>query len=119
MHHGRPLQQSFFTSQISVIGWLSSWGEYPCGDMFLPNELNHPITDIWLVKKDCCKGRPWCIVIGYEKPNTNFTVVTFNDPFVKPNDFYYIVIRQKGEMLSPGNDEYMAFLGPIFIDNVE
>ena len=46
------------------------------------------------------------------------------------NDFYYVVILQKGEfLLAPEDgyyvnpnvprDEYMTFIGPVFIDNVE
>jgi hypothetical protein len=51
--------------------------------------------------------------------------VTFEDPEVQPNDFYYIAIRQKGELLerydetiTPG-DEYTAFIGPFFINSVD
>ena len=106
-------------SAISTFHGQDNSGKNMSPHGYSPDELDHPITDIWLVKKDCCKERPWCTVIGHEKPNTNFTVVTFNDPFVKPNDFYYVVIRQRDEMLSPGNNEYLAFLGPAFIDNVE
>ena len=70
------------------------------------------------MKKDANKGRPWCKVIGHATPNTDLAVVRFVDPDVKPNDFYWIAIRQQGEMLSPGGNEYMAFLGTVFIDQV-
>jgi hypothetical protein len=76
-------------------------------------------SDIWVVKKDNNKGRPWCKVIGHVTPNENMTVVTFNDYDVKPNDYYWIAIMQKGEMFSPVNNRYMAFLGPVFINQVE
>ncbi|UCD13763.1 MAG: DUF3604 domain-containing protein, partial [Thermoplasmatales archaeon] len=85
---------------------------------YSPDELSYPISDIWLVKKDSEKGRPWCKVIGHATPDENVTIVTFEDLDVKPNDFYWIIIKQEGEMLSPDNNEYMAFLGPVFINNV-
>ena len=93
-----------------------------------PDELDYPIMDIWLVKKDRSRGQPWCKIIGNAKPNTNLAVVEFEDSDVQPNDFYYVVIRQKGALLEKENsgdkqdaarDEYMAFIGPVFIDNVE
>ncbi len=85
---------------------------------YSPGELSYPISDIWLVKKDSEKGRPWCKVIEHATPGENATVVTFTDSDVKPNDFYWIAIRQQGEMLSANNSEYMAFIGPVFINNV-
>jgi len=90
-------------------------------------ELDYPIQDIWLIKKDSDRGRPWCKVINHTTPNENTVVVNFEDNDVQPNDFYYVAIRQKGENLkrlgakinpdAPG-DEYMTFIGPVFIDNV-
>jgi hypothetical protein len=86
---------------------------------YLPDELEYPIADIWLVKKDVDRGRPWCKVINHTKPDENMAVVYFEDPDVQPNDFYWIAIRQKGQMLKPENgDEFMAFIGPFFINNV-
>jgi hypothetical protein len=90
-----------------------------CPHGYSPDELDYPISDIWLIKKDSERGRPWCKVIGHITPNTNTSVVTFNDSDVKTNDFYWIAIMQKGEMLSPDNNEYMIFLGPFFIDQVQ
>jgi len=93
-------------------------GKSMCPHGYSPSELSYPISDIWLVKKDSGKERPWCKLIGHVSPYENITVVTFEDSDVKPNDFYWIVIKQEGEMLSPNNNEYMAFLGPVFINNV-
>jgi hypothetical protein len=90
---------------------------YPHG--YSLDELDYTISDIWLVKKDREKGRPWCKVIGHVMPNTNYTLVTFNDPDVKPNDFYWITIMQKGKKLNQYNNAYITFLGPVFIDQVE
>jgi hypothetical protein len=81
-------------------------------------ELDHPIQDIWLLKKDRDRGRPYCKIIGHVEPNEDMAVVTFQDKDVQPNDFYYVAIRQKGQELQPGQNEYMAFIGPVFIDNV-
>jgi hypothetical protein len=86
---------------------------------YLPDELDYPITDIWLIKKDSERGRPWCKVINHTKPNDNLAVVLFEDIEVQPNDFYWIAVRQKGQMLKPEqDDEFMAFIGPFFINNV-
>jgi hypothetical protein len=82
------------------------------------DELDYPIQDIWIIKKDRTRGRPWCKVINHTSPNTDTVVVNFQDDDVQPNDFYWIAIRQKGQELKPGENEYMAFIGPIFIDNV-
>jgi len=94
---------------------------------YLNDELDYPIEDMWLIKKNNTKGRPWCKVIGHVSPKEDISVVTFEDPDVKPNDFYYVAVRQKGQNLkkllslinpdSPG-DEYMSFIGPVFIDSV-
>jgi len=81
-------------------------------------ELDYPIQDIWLVKKDRKNGRPWCKIIGHESPNNDIAVVTFYDDDVHPNDFYYVAIKQKGQELRYGEDEYMVFIGPVFIKNV-
>jgi len=94
-------------------------GKSMCPHGYSPEELSYPITDIWLVKKDSEKGRPWCKVIGHAKPNENTTLVTFFDSNVKPNDFYWIAIKQQGENLSSNNSDYMAFVGPVFINNVK
>jgi hypothetical protein len=81
-------------------------------------ELDYSIQDIWLIKKDRGQGRPHCKIIGHAEPNEDIAVVTFEDYDVQPNDFYYVAIRQKGQELQPGQNEYMAFIGPVFIDNV-
>ena len=86
---------------------------------YSPDELDYPITDIWLVKKDREKGRPWCKVINHTTPEKNMAVVLFEDADVQPNDFYWVAIRQKGQLIESGQyDEYMAFIGPVFINNV-
>ncbi|HHH79709.1 MAG TPA: DUF3604 domain-containing protein [Thermoplasmatales archaeon] len=95
-------------------------GKTMCPHGYLDTELAYPIQDIWLLKKDRIRGKPWCKVIGHVTPNKNLVVVNFEDPDVQPNDFYYVAIRQKGQLLDPdrGIDEYMAFLGPVFINQV-
>jgi hypothetical protein len=90
-----------------------------CPDGYSPNELAYNISDIWLIKKDRQKGRPWCKIISHVMPNEDIAVVTFSDADVRPNDFYWIAIRQNGQELQSNEDGYMAFLGPIFIDQVE
>ena len=86
---------------------------------YSPDELDHPITDIWIVKKDGSRGRPWCKVISHTKPDTNLAIVDFSDSEVLPNDFYWVAIRQKGQKLLPENsDEFISYIGPFFIDNV-
>lgn len=104
------------------------------------NKLNYPIEDIWLIKNDRDKGKPWCKVINHSTPNENLVVVNFQDYDVQPNDFYWVAIKQKGDLLKPRipqilinlipglrknwdcyqgeRDEYMAYIGPVFIDNI-
>ncbi len=93
-------------------------GKNMCPHNYTSEELDYPIQDIWLIKKDRTRGRPWCKIIGHETPNENIAVVFFEDIDVHPNDFYWIAIKQKGEELIDGENEYMAFIGPIFIDNI-
>ena len=93
-------------------------GRNMCPHKYLSAELDYPIQDIWLLKKDRDRGRPWCKVIGHATPNENMAVVSFEDIDVQPNDFYYVAIRQKGQELAPQQNEYMAFIGPVFINNV-
>jgi len=95
-----------------------SIGRSMCPHDYSPSELDYPIQDIWLIKKDRERGRPWCKVIEHVTPDADMTVVTFEDVDVQPNDFYWVAIRQKGQDLLSGQDEYMAFIGPVFIDNV-
>jgi hypothetical protein len=46
-------------------------------------------------------------------------VVFLEDTNVQPNDFYYVAIKQKGQKLMPENgDEFIAYIGPFFIDDV-
>jgi hypothetical protein len=107
---------------------------------FPAKQLNNPIQDIWLIKIDRDKGKPWCKIINHSTPNSNVAVAEFSDDDVQPNDFYWVAIRQKGKELIPKylptlmriapafykkwqnyvgeRDEYMAFIGPVFIDNV-
>jgi hypothetical protein len=105
------------TAQSTFPGYDSS-GKNMKPHSYLEDQLDYPIQDIWLIKKDNDKGRPWCKVINHTSPNTNTVVVNFQDFDVQPNDFYWVAIRQKGEELKPGQNEYMAFIGPVFIDNV-
>jgi hypothetical protein len=94
-------------------------GKSMCPHGYPPDELDYIITEIWLVKKDSNKGRPWCEVIGHATLDQNITVVTFKDPNVKPNDFYWLAIKQEREIFSPEQNEFMAFLGPVFINKVK
>ena len=86
---------------------------------YSPDELDYPITDIWLVKKDSDRGQPWCKVINHTKPNSNMVVEIFEDSNVQPNDFYWVAIKQKGQKLMPEDgDEFISYIGPFFIDDV-
>jgi hypothetical protein len=94
-----------------------------CPNGYNTSELSHPIQDVMLVKKDASRGQPWCKIIGTAHVNSSLAVVQFQDSDVHPNDFYFVVIRQHGEHLPVdeplgGNDEYLAFLGPVFIETV-
>jgi hypothetical protein len=102
----------------STFSGLDSSGKNMCPHGYSSIELDHPIQDIWLIKKDRDKGRPWCKVINHLSPNSELVVVNFTDYDVQPNDFYYVALRQKGEELKPGQNEYMTYLGPVFINNV-
>lgn len=101
-----------------------------CGKNMRPHAyskqtLNYPISDIWIIKKDTEKGRPWCKIINHTTPNTNTAVVNYVDEEVEVNDFYYIIIKQKGQVLEKNifkdfiSDSYLTFIGPVFINNVE
>jgi len=88
------------------------------------DELEYPISDIWVLKKDTDKGQPWCKVLAHLTPNTNLVVATIEDADVQPNDFYYVVIRQHGQDMELAQDsethrdQYTAFIGPVYIDQV-
>ena len=103
---------------MSTFPGLDSSGRSMCPHNYSIEELDHPIQDVWLLKKDRSRGRPWCKVVNHTTPNNNIVVVNFEDADVQPNDFYYIAIRQKGQELKAGENEYMAFIGPVFIENV-
>ena len=109
--------------KITITAQSTFQGEDNSGKSMKPHgysddELDYQIQDIWLIKKDRDLGRPWCKVINHTKPNSNTAVVNFQDYDVQPNDFYWVAIRQKGQELVTGENEYMAFIGPVFIDNV-
>jgi hypothetical protein len=110
-------------SVLSTFPGLDSSGRSMCPNGYNASELAYSIQDIWLVKKDTIRGQPYCKIIGSAHPNASLAVVTFTDRDVHPNDFYFVVIRQHGEHLPAGepqigNNEYLAFLGPVFIDTV-
>ena len=105
-------------SAMSTFSGYDSSGKIMCPHGYNSENLNYPIEDIWLIKKDKVKGRPWCKVISHWQPNQNVVVVDYEDYNVEPNDFYYVVIRQKGQELFTGKDDYTAFIGPIFVNNV-
>jgi len=109
----------------STFPGIDSGGKQMQPHGYSPDELDYPISDIWIVKKDTEKGRPWCKIINHTEPNSDLAIINFEDFDVEPNDFYYIVIRQKGQNLESKikndnvpRDEYMAYIGPVFIDNV-
>jgi len=106
-------------SAMSTFQGFDSNERNMCPHNYSSEELDHPISDIWIIKKDTARGRPYCKIINHTKPNNHTAVITFNDYEVQPNDFYYVAIRQKGEELLPGQNEYTAFLGPVFIDKVK
>ena len=104
----------------STFPGLDSSGKQMCPHGYLPDELDYPIKDIWLIKKDTERGRPWCKIINHTTPNENMNVVFFEDQNVQPNDFYWVAIRQKGQRIEDGEyDEFMAFIGPFFINNIQ
>ena len=114
---------SIQVTALSTFPGLDSSGRTMCPNGYNESQLSFPIQDIMLVKKDTSRGQPWCKVIGTAHVNSSLAVVQFQDPEVHSNDFYFIVIRQRGEHLPVdeplgGNDEYLAFLGPVFIDTV-
>ena len=76
-----------------------------------------------MIKKDSSRGQPWCEVVAHEQPQSHLAILNYNDEEVQPNDFYFVVIRQKGQYLLDENssgktNDYLAFLGPIFINEV-
>jgi len=106
-------------SAHSTFPGLDCSGKRMCPHAYSEDELDYPISDIWLVKKDSERGRPWCKVVNHTKPDSDFAVVTFEDSNVQPNDFYWIAIRQKGQALKPfEGDQYMSYIGPFFIKEV-
>lgn len=111
-------------SAMSTFNGTDSSGKSMRPHAYSADELAYPIEDIWIVKKDTSKGQPWCKVIAHKKPQSHVAVMTYQDNSVKPDDFYYVVIRQKGDYLKDNadsygkTDEYLAFLGPIFIREV-
>ena len=109
---------------LSTFPGLDSSGRSMKPDGYEADELDYPITDIWVIKKDTDKGQPWCKVLQHITPNADLVVANIEDPDVQPNDFYYVVIRQKGQHMQTNEesetprDVYTAFLGPVFIDQV-
>ncbi len=105
----------------STFPGLDSSGKNMCPYGYSSDELDYPIKDIWLVKKDRDRGRPWCKIIGHSTPNSNMAVINFTDSDVQPNDFYYVAILQQGQAfepaknnISPNLSDDMAFLGTSF-----
>ena len=118
-----PLQIQ--VTALSTFPGLDSSGRSMTPHGYDSNELDYPIQDIWIIKKDTEKGQPWCKIIEHVEPDSDLAVIEFEDPDVQPNDFYYIAIRQKGQLLEGGDsrddarDEFMSFIGPVFIESVE
>lgn len=111
-------------SAMSTFPGTDAAGKDMTPHAYSPDELDYPIEDVWIIKKDTEKGQPWCEIIAHEQPQSDVAVAFFEDENVEPNDFYYIVIKQKGQYLLDDSDsadktnDYLAFLGPIFIRNV-
>jgi len=85
------------------------------------NSLENNISDIWIVKKDTSRQRPWCKIVAHYQPDSHYAFVEFEDFDVQPKDFYYVLIHQKGEARECAGetvDDYLAYLGPIFINSV-
>ena len=94
-------------------------GKSMCPYVYPDNALDNPISDVWIIKKDKDRGRPWCKIIKHWQLDDDIVTLSFEDSDVQPNDFYYIAIRQKGAELRSGENNYTAFLGPVFINNVK
>ena len=97
---------------------LDSSGRSMCPHGYPEDQLDYPIKDIWVIKKDRDKGIPWCKIVAHINPDSKLGVLEFNDYDVHPNDFYYIAIRQKGAKLGDRDSEYTAFIGPVFINSI-
>ena len=82
------------------------------------DDLDYQISDIWLIKKDIDKGRPWCKVVNHSSPNNRTCIISFIDSNVQPGDFYWIAIQQSGAKLNSNNNEYMTFIGPFFVNEI-
>lgn len=106
-------------SAMSTFNGNDNSGKNMCPNGYLPEELDYPIEDIWLIKKDTEAGKPWCKVISHWQPKEDFIVVEYDDYYVQPNDFYYVAIRQKGQELRTDENEFMSFIGPIFVNKVD
>ncbi len=112
-------------SAQSTFSGEDSSGMKMCPHGYSSDELDYPIKDIWVIKKDTVKGRPWCKVISHLEPDEETTVINLQDPDVQPNDFYYVLIGQEGDSLIRLDDsieegnKYTAFIGPIFINSVD
>jgi hypothetical protein len=109
--------------EIQITACATSPGFDRSGKSMCPHgldseSLEYVISDIWLVKKDRDRGRPWCKVIKHVSPKTPIAIETFVDTDIQSNDFYWIAIKQQSELGSSKNNEFMTFLGPIFIQNI-
>ncbi len=117
--------------QISVTAFATFPGGDRAGKTMQPHaysseELDYPISDIWIIKKDVARGQPWCKIVYHDTPESDLAVVNFQDSEVQPYDFYYVVVRQQGDTLetvgvtesdTPRN-EYLSYFGPVFIADV-
>ena len=117
-----PLQIN--VTALATFNGTDSTGKRMYPHAYSPDELDYPIEEVWIIKKDTDKGKPWCKIIAHEQPNSDLAIIEVEDHTVQANDFYYIVIKQKGQYLENGldsdqnRDEYLAFLGPVFIRSV-
>jgi hypothetical protein len=80
------------------------------------NDLDYQISDIWLIKKDNEKGRPWCKIINHTNPNNKSCVIIFTDSNIQTGDFYWIAIKQKNRGGNSDKNDFMSYIGPFFIN---
>lgn len=102
------------TAQSTFPGSDSS-GKSMCPYGYDMDNLSQRITDVWIVKKDRDRGRPWCKVLNHFSLNTSLCDISFQDADVQENDFYWIAVRQKTDASHNG---FITFLGPVFINKV-
>ena len=69
-------------SVMSTFQGIDGSGKSMCPYLYDENELDYPISDIWIIKKDVEKGRPWCKIVNHVRPNEDIIALSFSDPDV-------------------------------------